>query len=281
MRDRPGSSEAVRSLFLEPKFEVLPFRSVFDQVEFLPRAATVTVTASPSKGMQPTLEYSTKLAERGFEVVPHIAARSFADRGKLANMLDTFAAAGIGHLFVIGGDSTEPGEFPDGLALIRAIDDLGHRSFEIGIPAYPDGHAFISNETLRQDLKDKQPHASYMTTQMCFDPDVISRWVAAVRTDGITLPIHLGMPGVAPVRKLIGISAQIGVKTSARFLARNRSLLGWLLRRGMYSPDRLVQRLGDVIADPAAKIEKVHVYTFNQVEPFEAWRQDWLTALER
>ena len=272
--------EAVRRLFLEPKYELLPFRSAIDQVEFLPEAATVTITASPTKGIEPTLEYATKLAQRGFDVIPHIAARSVTNTDHLARILDTIGQAGIGQIFVVGGDSTSPGKYPDGLSLLQAIAGFGDPLPKIGIAVYPDGHSFIARQALRQALKEKQAFASYMTTQMCFDPGVISNWVTEIRSEGITLPIHLGMPGVAPIRKLIRISAQIGVGASARFLSRHRGLLSWLTRKSIYSPDRLAIGLSEVIADPTANIEAAHFYTFNQVESLEAWRQNWLSAIE-
>jgi len=278
MMDTTGETESVRRLFLKPKFELLPFRSAIHQSEFLPEAATVTITASPAKGIEPVLEYAATLAQRGFDVIPHIAARSVADEANLERILDTIAQAGIARIFVIGGDSTDPGDFPDGLSLIQAIAGSGYPLPEIGIPAYPDDHPFISHETLRQALRDKQPYASYMTTQMCFDPLTISNWIANIRSDGITLPIHVGIPGVAPIHKLINVSTQIGVGDSARFLLRHRRLLGRLMRRSTYSPERLAMGLSEVIADPTANIEALHIFTFNQVESFEEWRQDWLAA---
>lgn len=271
-----GPMDAVRDLWQKPEFEVLPFESAIEQVEHLPEGATITVTASPAKGIEPTLRYAAELARRGFEVVPHLAARSIHDEGHLEHALDTIGEAGIRHAFVIGGDAKEAGEFPDALSLIQAIEALEYPLPEMGIGAYPDGHAFIPNDVLRQALKDKQPYASYMTTQMCFDAEVISNWIADVRSDGITLPIHLGMPGVAPLHKLVSISAKIGVGDSARFLAKHPGLL----RRSTYSPDQLSEGLSEVISDPAAKIEALHFYTFNAVESCEAWRQDFLATLD-
>ncbi len=265
---------AVRRLMEAPEFEVLPFRSTIEQVAFLPEGSTVTVTVSPAKGIEPTLRYSVELARLGFDVVPHLAARSIADEAQLVHAMDAITEAGIDRVFIIGGDETEPGEYFDALSLIQAIESLGYPLPTIGIGAYPDGHAFIPGEALRQALKDKQPYASYMTTQMCFDAEVISRWVADVRADGITLPIHLGLPGVAPLHKLISISAKIGVGDSVRFLSKHAGLL----RRMIYSPDDLASGLGDAIADPLANVEALHFYTFNQVQSCETWRQDWLEA---
>ena len=257
------------------EFEVLPSKGAIEQVETLPEGATITVTARPAKGIEATVSYAVELARRGYQVVPHLAARSIEDEARLGWILDTLEEAGIGRAFVIGGDETEAGEFPDALSLIHAIESLGYPLPQLGIAAYPDGHPFIPDDVLRQALKDKQPYAAYMTTQMCFDPEIISTWVADVRSDGIALPIHLGMPGVAPLHKLIGISTRIGVGESIRFLSKHKGLV----RQAFYAPDDLVAGLGEVMADPAADIEALHFYTFNQVESCEAWRQDFLEAL--
>ena len=37
--------------------------------------------------------------------------------------------------------------------------------------------------------------AGYASTQMCFNPTTISRWLEAERSRGMDLPIHLGLPG--------------------------------------------------------------------------------------
>ncbi len=78
------------------------------------------------------------------------------------------------------------------------------------------------------------------------------------------------------MHKLISISARIGVGDSVRFLSRHMGLV----RRSTYSPDKLIMGLAEVIADPSAKIEALHFYTFNQVESTEAWRKDWLATVD-
>ena len=276
MQDKTGMMEGVRRVLLRPEFELLPLRSAIDQIDFLPEAATVTITASPAKGIDSSLRYATELAQRGFEVVPHIAARSIGDHAHLAAVLDTITEARIRRIFVIGGDAKKPGEFSDALSLIQAIEALDYPLPEIGVAAYPGGHPFIPDDVLRQALKDKRPYASYMTTQMCLDPAIISNWISDVRADGIMLPIHLGIPGVAPLHKLISISARIGVGDSIRFLSKHMGLL----RRSTYLPDKLIMGLAEVIADPSARIEALHFYTFNQVESSEEWRKGWLATLD-
>ena len=279
MADEMGGAEAVRRLLQSPEFELIPLPSVAKQIEFLPEAARVTVTASPTRGLEPTLELASELSRRGFRVIPHLAARSVADTAHLSRIVQFLDTAGLQRVFIVAGDATETGEFPDGLSLIEGMESLGSSLPEIGIPAYPDGHPFISDHVLHQALADKQRHASYMTTQMCFDPVTIADWITQTRSRNISLPLHIGIPGVASLQKLIGISAQIGVGQSARYLSRHTGLFRRLGPQSRFSPDQLIADLIGVITDPSADVEALHLYSFNQIEPLEAWRTGWLAAL--
>jgi methylenetetrahydrofolate reductase (NADPH) len=271
--------DAIRRSLLNPKYELIPLKNVLDQSEFLPEKALVSVTASPQKGMMETVDLSIELKNRGFDAIPHISARLTADRAELETILGRLDEAGIHKAFVVGGDAEDHGEFFDGLALLTAMEEIGHGLTEIGIPGYPEGHHIVDAPTITGALEDKLPYASYVTTQMCFVPDAIESWVKDVRDRGIGLGVYIGIPGVAELSKLISISLRIGVGPSARFLSKNKSLAGRLVRPGGYSPDDLIVGLAPLLADPAAAINGFHVYTFNRVETTEAWRQDMLAAL--
>lgn len=270
---------AIRRLVENLKYELIPLKNVLDQAAFLPEGAMVSVTASPTKGMGATIDLSLELAERGFEVIPHLSARLTTGKAELERYLARLDAHGIRRAFVVGGDSDPAGEFVDGLSLLRAIEDLGSGLAEIGVPSYPEGHPSISDDKLALALRQKEPYVSYMTTQMCFTPRTISRWIAAQRQDGVALPVYLGIPGVAELSRLIAISVNIGVGESMRFLSKNTSLVGKLVRPGGYSPDRLIIGLGETLADPVADIRGFHVYTFNRVETTERWRKKFLETL--
>jgi methylenetetrahydrofolate reductase (NADPH) len=278
--DLPAAArEAIVALLRMPKFERIPRQHVHDQSAFLPAGATVSVTASPARGIEATVELCEQLKARAFAPVVHLSARMIRDRAHLRGLLDRLTGAGIDRAFVVGGDADDPGEFPDGLSLLQAMADLGHPFTEIGLPCYPQGHPDIPTGRLLDALTAKQPYASYMTTQMCFDPKAIGTFIAARRAAGITLPVHIGLPGVAELAKLAAISARIGVKDSKRFLSKNVRLVGQLVRPGGYRPDGLLESLAPVLIDPAADVRDLHVYTFNQVETTEQWRARYLAAL--
>jgi len=267
---------ALAGVLANPTFELIPLKNVHDQSAALPPGATVSVTASPAKGIEATVELSIGLERQGFRAIPHLSARMVRDRAHLRELLAPLADAGIDRAFVIGGDAEEPGEFLDALSLLRAMADLGNGPAEIGIGCYPQGHALISDDALLIALRDKAPYASYMTTQLCFDPPAIAAFIAARRADGITLPVKLGIPGVAEVTKLLSISARIGVKDTGRFLSKNVRFVGELLSSGgIYRPTGLLEKLAPVILDPAANVIDLHLYTFNQVQSTETWRAEF------
>jgi methylenetetrahydrofolate reductase (NADPH) len=118
-----------------------------------------------------------------------------------------------------------------------------------------------------------------MITQMCFDPEVIVAWIRRMRAEGIDLPVHIGVPGVAERTKLLEIALKVGVGQSARFLKSNLGLLGRIIAPGGYSPDELLLALAPYFGATPYDIEGVHFYTFNQIESTEEWRAEILARL--
>jgi methylenetetrahydrofolate reductase (NADPH) len=188
--------------------------------------------------------------------------------------------AGFREAFVVGGDAKDRGELHDGLALLRAMHELGHPFEAVGVPGYPEGHPDIPGPRLLDVLLEKQRFASYMATQMCFNAGAIVGWIAEMRRQGVTLPVHLGTPGVADVAKLMTISARIGIADSARYLKKNKRMLGHLLTPGKFGPDALLEGVAPALADPSASIEILHVFTFNQVSATVEWQQRMLASLD-
>ena len=280
-RKRVELSEAQRAalkrLVAEAKYELIPLKDVLARAEALPAGAAVTVTASPSHGIEATFDLAEALAARGHDVTPHLSAHMIRDRAHLGELLARARAAGITKAFVVGGDAKDRGsELHDGVQLLRAIDESGHPFTEIGVPSYPEGHPDIPDDVLLAALREKQRYAHAMTTQMCFDPAAVAAWLARMRAEGITLPLHLGIPGVAELTKLMTISARIGVADSARYLKKNKKMVGHLMTRGSFGPDAFLEGLAPTLADPIADVRALHVFTFNQVADTAAWQRAML-----
>lgn len=281
---RPRVSEAGREalahILAAPTFELLPLKNAIDQAAHLPPHSTVSVTASPAKGIEATLELADALRAAGHRAVPHLSARMIRDRSHLAEVVAHLRSTGITRAFVVGGDAKEPGAYPDGLSLLRDLAEIGHPLTEIGVPCYPEGHGFIANAALLEALRAKAQFATYMTTQMCFDPKAIEVWLWSRRAEDISLPVHIGVPGVAEAHRLLAISARIGVADTGRFVSKNIGFVARLLRSGgFYKPNGLLESLAPLIADPGAGVVDLHLYTFNAVDTTEAWRVEFIARL--
>ncbi len=278
-----GGRAALLEVLSRPRYEVFPVEGVEDEVaEHVPRSIKLAVTVSARKGIEATLRLAERLARLGFQVVPHLAARLVVDEAHLAEILERLEAAGVRDAFVVAGDVEQPvGPYADAFALLRAMWGLDHRLAEIGIAGYPESHPFISDEETIQAMFDKAPFASYVVSQVCFEPQVIADWMLAVRKRGVTLPIYAGIPGVVQKGRLFRIATKIGVGESARFLGKHAGWVGRLVLPGAYSPDRLVDGLAPYLAEPVARIAGFHIYTFNELERTEAWRRARLARAGR
>lgn len=283
-RRRTTVSEAGRvalaRVLAAPTFELIPLKNALDQAAFLPPGATVSVTSSPAKGIEATVALCEQLQAGGFRAVPHLSARQVRDRAHLCDLVAWLEGASVRRAFIVGGDAKEPGDYPDGLSLLRDMAEIGHPLDEIGIPCYPEGHPFIPDGALIGALRAKEPFAAYMTTQLCFNPGAIGSWISERRADGFALPVHIGIPGVAEPHRLLAIAARIGVADTHRFLSKNARFAARMARSGgFYKPDGLLDGLAPVVEDSAAHIVDLHLYTFNAVDATERWRKEHLARL--
>jgi methylenetetrahydrofolate reductase (NADPH) len=277
-----GSSQpALHSLLHRVRYEVVPVGGVEEQVErWLDPTVTLTVTASPARGLDATLEVAERLAKRGFEVVPHLSARLVVDSTHLSEILARLGDAGIREVFVIAGDRAEPvGAYPDALALLSAMATLPHGIREVGISGYPEHHPFIDDDVTIQAMWDKRRFATYIVSNLCFDPRVITAWVGRVRRRGVELPIYIGVPGVADPARLLRTAARIGVGDSVRFLRGRKGGLLRMVLPGAHSLDRVVRGLAPELASPDQKVAGLHIFTFNEIAATERWRRQALEEL--
>jgi methylenetetrahydrofolate reductase (NADPH) len=261
--------------------EVFPTSSIESKLDVLRPGSYVAVTCSPSRGVEVTLDMVERLAERGFKVVPHVAARMVRDDAHLREILQRLDDLPIISLFVPGGDAAKPlGKFTCALDLLRAISEFDHKFSEIGVASHPESHPAISRDALMKDLLEKQKYSNYLVTQMCFDVNVLANWLREIRDLGITLPAWIGLPGVADRSTLVKTSLRIGVGDSLRYLKNRGKIAANLLKSKSYRPDELLVDLAPYIADPSYSIEGHHIYCFNQVESAERWRHEFLDALQ-
>ncbi|WP_255190577.1 methylenetetrahydrofolate reductase [Natronobeatus ordinarius] len=275
------TAEGVVSLLEEPRFELMPFESMDEQLEYLPDGAEVAITTSPTLGLEATIEWTERASERGYEVVPHVAARYVRDEAHLEELAGRLTDAGVTDIFVPGGDREEPvGEFTSAYEFLSTLEELDYAFEEVGITGYPEGHSFLDDQVLAESMAKKEPYATYVVTQLCYDPDTILEWIAEIRERSVDLPVEVGVPGVMKYQRLLTISKKVGVGDSVRFLQKTSGLLGFVRHlvgsRGTYVPEPLIEGLAPYATDPYYDVRGVHIYAFNQVPDLESWRSETL-----
>lgn len=271
----------LRALLDSVRYEVLPTKATEDKVlAHVPRDVVVTVTASPVKGLEPTLDLATRLAEHGYQVVPHVPARLLRDDAHLKEVIDRLRAAGVDDVFVPAGDADPPaGAYDGALPVLRRLSELGSPFTHVGVTGYPESHPLIHDDVTVQAMWDKREYATYIVSNLCFDPRVLGEWIGRIRRRDITLPVHLGVAGPVQRAKLLAMATKIGVGESTRFLTKHVSWFVRLAAPGGYAPEKLLARTEEALTTPEAGVAGLHLFTFNQIAETERWRRALLERL--
>ena len=167
--------------------------------------------------------------------IPHLTcvAHSAED---ITQILDQYAAAGIGNLLALRGDRPAGGEapggdFPNASALVSAIRRFDRhpdpRGFGIGVAGFPEGHPGTPNRLLEiEHLKAKvDAGADYICTQLFFDNHDFYDFRERCELAGIQVPIIAGIMPVTSITRLRRIAElAAGARIPARLLkAQNRA----------------------------------------------------------
>ncbi|KUN59390.1 5,10-methylenetetrahydrofolate reductase [Streptomyces canus] len=272
----------LRALLNSVRYEVLPAKSTEDKVlAHVPRDVVVTVTASPVKGLEPTLDLAGRLAAHGYRVVPHVPARLLRDDVHLKEVTARLRESGVDDVFVPAGDSDPPAGVYDGaLPVLRGLSELGRPFARVGVTGYPESHPLIHDDLTIQAMWDKREHATYIVSNLCFDPRVLGEWLGRIRRRDVTLPVHVGVAGPVQRAKLLAMATKIGVGESTRFLTRHASWFVRFAAPGGYGPERLLSRMEEALTAPSAGVAGLHLFTFNQIAETERWRRALLDRVD-
>lgn len=243
----------------------------------LPSGTPVNVTFLGNEDLAMRVAAAKAVKEAGLHPVPHISARRLSSAREFDDFLIALQAQHLStQVFVVGGDPEEPmGTYPDSLSLIISGRLEAHGVTKVSIAGYPAGHSNIDDSALWSALESK--HAALkdknlegeIITQFGFDTAPVFEWLSEVRRRGIDLPVRIGVPGPAGIKRLLGYARRFGVSASAGIAKQYGFSLGNLL--GTAGPERFIRELAQNY-DPArhGKIS-LHFYTFGGIENTAAW----------
>jgi methylenetetrahydrofolate reductase (NADPH) len=267
--------------FLEnTSVEVTPggAKKVEDFRVILRPSTTVFVTFLPGSDIQDTVECVKRLSAEGMNPVPHFAARSIPSKAFFEETLKILQAeAQVDEALLIGGGVDNPvGDFSSSMEILRTDLFQQYGIKKLGVAGHPEGSPDIPPADVTAALLEKNAYAKehgiemYITTQFCFEAEPIIEWDKRIRGEGNELPIHIGIPGLATIKTLLGHAKACGIGPSMRILTRQAANIAKLMTTRM--PDKITRQLARYQAEDAdCGITQCHLYPLGGIKKSAAW----------
>jgi methylenetetrahydrofolate reductase (NADPH) len=257
------------------RMEIIPGEGVAERVRaIVPHELPLSVTCLSDHGPDRAVELACELADAGYRMMPHLAARAMTSRDHLRQLAARCADHGIDEFLVVGGDAAhDAGPYPWAGALLEDLRSIASDA-RVTVAGYPQGHPRFTDGELWAALRRKlELGAAAVVTQMCFDHRAYAAWLDELDR---AVPVWLGCPGVVRRTQAARIARRIGVAETTRFARGNRRALVRLTLSRHFRPAHLID---EVLADtgPAsAGFVGVHLYSFNEIEQTTSWRDGYL-----
>ncbi len=250
--------------------------------EILPAGTRVYIAHIEGIPIDEMVATAARIADEGFDVMPHFPARIIADEATLADWIARYQAeAGVRQALLLAGGVAEPhGDFQSSMQLLETglFDKAGFTNLHVaGHPEGnkdidPDGSDVNVMEALRwkQAFNDRTDAKMALATQFAFEAKPIIAWADALKDAGITLPIHIGIAGPAKLQTLIKFAIACGVGPSLKVLQKRAMDVTKLVLP--YEPTEMVVDLAaHKAANPDFGIEKVHIFPLGGINPAATW----------
>ena len=250
--------------------------------EFLSKDHDVYITYLPDENSNNVVNTAKKLREEGYEVIPHLPARTIINVNELEKYLGDLAnVSGCTKILIIGGGGNQAGNISSTMDVLKS-DFLSKFNFKfVGVAGHPEGSPDISNDNLDLAIKEKNNFSKnvdfqmYIATQFFFEAKSLVDWEKHLNSLGNSLPIHAGIPGPASIKTLINYARSCGIGNSLRFISKQAFNLTKLAT--LSTPDKLIYDLANYInTNQSTKLENIHFYAFGGMKK----TADWLNQLD-
>lgn len=236
----------------------------------------IAVTFLPGEELSQRIEATILVRELGFEPIVHLSARRIESTEQLDWYLGEITQkAGVKRVFIIAGDPPEAeGPYSDSLQIIESGLLEKHGIQIVGVGGHPEGHPNNTPAELWVWMEKKiaAVRAHGMTplvvTQFAFDDDAIVAWLAEMRARGIDVPVRLGVPGPAGIKRLLGFAKRCGVGASASVMKKYGVSITNLI--GSAGPDKLVNSLNKKLDASHGRV-RLHLYPFGALTASAEW----------
>lgn len=242
--------------------------------ELNPDFVSVTCGAGGSGGKNTTIEVASILKNRyGIETMAHLTCIG-ADFDGIKTSINAIKAENIDNVLALRGDVPKGMKAEDVIKdydyAYQLINDIkGSSDLGIGAAAYPEAHIACENfEDGITHLKQKQDcGAEFFVTQLCFDNDIIYRFLDKAAQGGVNVPITLGimpMMSRAQVERMIFMCGATLPSQMIKIINKYGENADDLMRAGIEYAEKQVSGL------KANNVDGVHIYCMNKPEVAKA-----------
>jgi methylenetetrahydrofolate reductase (NADPH) len=267
--------DAIMALVASASLEMTPREreTVAAAAEFLAPGTEVFISAPPAVSHHDIVSSAVALRRRGFEPVPHVAARSLVGFTQLNDLLARVAGeAGVRRALVIGGDLDPPtGPFHAGLDVLSLGLFEKHGFTTIGLAGYPEGHPRIAQPELARALAAKLALLrqagieAFVVSQFVFDAAPVLDWLQTLRAHEKLLPVRIGLAGPAGIATLARYAVRCGIGHSINALVRHGTSIARLVTET--GPEAVVRQLA--VAQPP--VSGLHLFSFGGLPRTARW----------
>jgi len=248
----------------------------------LPKNTRVYIAHIQNEEIEAMVATAKRLCEEGFNVMPHIPARMIKNQSMLHDWISMYQhEAGVNEaLLLAGGSNTPIGDFDSSIQLIESglFDKAGFKRLHIA--GHPEGCKDIDPDggyknvsaalSWKQEFSKRTDASMAITTQFCFDAEVVKEWAKNIRKSGIDIPIHIGIAGPAKLQTLLKFSLECGVGASMKVLTKRAKDITKLLLP--YEPTQIINALA-IFKDSYLdfNIEQVHFFPLGGIKRTVDW----------
>ena len=184
------------------------------------------------------------------------------------------------HVLCIAGGVANPlGLYSDTMQLLDTgvLDKVGIKT--IGLAGHPEGSPDMSDEAIWEAVKWKNAYNQrtdaqcYQVTQFAFESEPIIAWDRALRQAGSTMPVYIGLPGLATIKTLLRFGLEAGVGPSLSFIKKQAMNVMKLMT--VSTPSKQLVGIAEHVAnDPDTLIKGVHLYPLGGLKKTAAWAKE-------
>jgi methylenetetrahydrofolate reductase (NADPH) len=278
---------SVQRLVKDYSIEVTPPQATrIDRfVDLVAPNTRVYIPQTPRGELRDILTLAVRLRTERMDPVPHVVARRIESLARADEFLARLVGeAGVTRVLLVAGDVARPaGELHSALQILESGLLEKHGIHTVGVAGHPEGHPVLGDSVLRDALRRKRAYAErtgasvYIVTQFVFSADPIIAWEQSLGVDIGSLPVVVGLPGLATANTLVRYALECGVGASLQAFARRYSSMTKLLQ--VSAPgDSLVALARYRDQTPRSHLTNVHFYTFNSFESTTRWANEVLAG---